>query len=421
MKTRENVIRALGTVNHSVQGLLTERMLTATTAQRQWFLANPDKLYDAMGRTAGCRALATAFYAQVERDPILRPLFPSTFTCAIEEFSAFLVQFLGGDADDTQRRWWLSLRESHGRFAIGPRERNAWLRAMTVTLSDGSVIADAAVRSELLEFFRHASAHVVNKGQMPDAPSTLSGELGPLWDEQVALDDAVALMRLPDHGRRSIELLDSPVLQARFARSPAVYASVLSAAACSKTPLLREYAIDRLHSNPSLVHQRYNGWRTLLHDASGAGDIGLVELLIDLGAGTAAVDDRAPSPLYCVANECSAPGASQIVRALFQRSSARVNAIHGAKRCTPLHMAARRGNGDVIGALLDAGADIEARDSAGDTPLRRAVNCNKVEAARLLLARGADLHSRGSKALTPALAARSDPMKQLFDGARNIG
>jgi truncated hemoglobin YjbI len=81
----------------------------------------------------------------VEHDPILRPLFPSTFRCAIEEFSAFLVQFLGGEAEDTQRRWWLSLRESHRRFTIGPRERNAWLRAMTVTLGEASVIGDSAV------------------------------------------------------------------------------------------------------------------------------------------------------------------------------------------------------------------------------------------------------------------------------------
>jgi len=91
--------------------------------------------------------LATAFYAQVAEDPILRPLFPSTFTCAIEEFSAFLVQFLGGEAEATQRRWWLGLSESHHRFAIGPRERNAWLRAMSVTLENESLAeqVDAAL------------------------------------------------------------------------------------------------------------------------------------------------------------------------------------------------------------------------------------------------------------------------------------
>ncbi len=371
-------------------------------------MAQPANFYRAIGGAAGCRALATAFYAHVEQDPILRPLFPSTFTCAIEEFSAFLVQFLGGEAEHSQRRWWLSLRESHRRFSIGQRERNAWLLAMTLTLGDDSVIADPAIRSELLEFFRHSSAHVVNthvvnKGRMPDPASPLRGDIAPLWEEQVALDEAVALIRSPDHSGRCIELLESAALQARFARSPSVHASLLALMARSKTPSLREYAIDRLRADPSLVRARYNGWRTLLHDAAGAGDLNLVELLLEMGAGEIADDDRARSPLYCVGNECSAPGAGRIVRVLLERSSARVNAVHGVKRCTALHMAARRGNVEVIAALLDGGADIEARDSAGDTPLRRAVNLNKVEAARLLLARGADPHSQGNRSLIPSL------------------
>jgi ankyrin repeat protein len=84
------------------------------------------------------------------------------------------------------------------------------------------------------------------------------------------------------------------------------------------------------------------------------------------------------------------------------------------KRCTALHMAARRGNVEVAAALLDCGADIEARDSLGETPLRRAVNCNKTEVAALLLSRGADRNSIGSKRLTPLRAARSDAMKRLL-------
>jgi len=376
-------------------------------------LAKPVKLYHAIGGAAGCRALATAFYAHVDRDPILRPLFPSTFTCAIEEFSAFLVQFLGGEAEATQRRWWLSLRESHNRFSIGERERNAWLRAMTMTLDDVSLIPDARVRRQLLEFFDRSSAHVAN---VPVPVRPLHGELAPLWDEQLALDEVVALIRSPDQSGRAIELLQSAVMQARFARSPAVHASVLSLAAQSKTPLLRQFVFDQLADNPSLVHERYKHWRTLLHDAAGAGDFELVEKLLDMGAGDIVDDDRAPSPLYCVGNECNAPGASQIVRALLQRGAARVNATHGVKRCTALHMAARRGNIEVIEALLDGGADIEARDSLGDTPLRRAVNCNRVQAAKLLLERGADPNSKGSKALTPARAARTSQMIRIFGG-----
>ena len=33
-------------------------------------------LYQAIGGTVTCRKLSTAFYARVERDPVLRPLFP---------------------------------------------------------------------------------------------------------------------------------------------------------------------------------------------------------------------------------------------------------------------------------------------------------------------------------------------------------
>jgi ankyrin repeat protein len=103
-----------------------------------------------------------------------------------------------------------------------------------------------------------------------------------------------------------------------------------------------------------------------------------------------------------------------VVRALV-RAGAKVNACDGAKHCTALHMAARRGNVEVAEALLDCGADLEARVSLDETPLRRSVNCGKTGVAALLLSRGADLHSKGSKGLTPLLAARSAAMKQLFE------
>jgi ankyrin repeat protein len=97
-----------------------------------------------------------------------------------------------------------------------------------------------------------------------------------------------------------------------------------------------------------------------------------------------------------------------------------VNGEGGVKRCTALHMAARRGNVRVAAALLDCGADVEARDSVGDTPLRRSVNCGKLELTALLLSRGADAHSIGSRGLTPAQSARTAAMKQLTDSGRTV-
>lgn len=76
-------------------------------------------MIDALGGEAGCLRLSIAFYARVAKDPELKPLFPGkTMRCATEELAAFLVQFLGGDEAQTQKRWWLSLRESHTRLKI---------------------------------------------------------------------------------------------------------------------------------------------------------------------------------------------------------------------------------------------------------------------------------------------------------------
>ena len=102
-----------------------------------------------------------------------------------------------------------------------------------------------------------------------------------------------------------------------------------------------------------------------------------------------------------------------MIRALVH-AGARVDACDGVKHCTALHMAARRGNVEAAEALLDCGANIEAGDSLGETPLRRAVNCGQVGVAALLLARGANPRSRGSKGLTPILAARTGPMRELL-------
>jgi len=78
-------------------------------------------------------------------------------------------------------------------------------------------------------------------------------------------------------------------------------------------------------------------------------------------------------------------------------------------------LARRTENVEVAEALLDCGAGIEMRDSLGETPLRRAVNCDKTNVARLLIDRGADARSTGSKGKTPILAARSTAMKRLLE------
>jgi hemoglobin len=155
-------------------------------------------LFDVIGGTPACRQLSKVFYGRVDRDPLLRPLFPgTTLRCAIEEFAAFLVQFLGGPSEESQVRWWVSLHESHRRFRIEPQHRDAWLRHMDEALKDVGIAETA--RGALRSFFEVASAHMIDG--KPEA-RRLSRELGRRWAAQRAVDAAVAAIRKGERGPR---------------------------------------------------------------------------------------------------------------------------------------------------------------------------------------------------------------------------
>jgi hemoglobin len=355
-------------------------------------------LYDDIGGAAACQHLAAAFYARVERDPVLRPFFPGkTFRCAIEQFAAFLVQMLGGPAEETQHRQWLSLRESHQRFRIGGRERDAWLALMAKALGD--VPMPGSAREALQSFFERSSARLIGS----EAAAPIDGELAGRWQMQESIEEAVAAVRRGDV-ERALALADPSCGPSRFA-------ALLAVMMGGGHPVLRTYVRERISADPGLVHERFGG-RTLLHAAAAAGDAETVELLLRSGADPNVRDAGGHTALYALGNGCRS-GGGPVVPILAQ-AGADVNADDGIKHCTPLHMAARRGNAEVASALLNCGARIDARDSAGDTPLRRAVNCDKPEVARLLLELGADPDSHGSRRLTPRMAARSDAMKHLL-------
>jgi truncated hemoglobin YjbI len=312
-------------------------------------------MYDAIGRAAGCRTLAEAFYSKVTRSKVLRPLFPGkSMRCAIAEFSAFLVEFLDQPGPDSQYRWWVSLRESHARFQIDAAMRDEWLRLMNEALRE--VNLDPATRSALQAFFAHSSAYIVHQ-----EPAEADFALAPQWATQRKLDEAIdCIRRLP--AERAIALTEAvePV------RRTALIAEMIG----SKDPQLLAYAKRNLDPTVRVAH------RTLLHIAAAKGALPIVEELLGKGADPNAERDSGHNPLYDAANGA---GTAAIVFTLVKA---------GAKLDGALHMAARRGNIEVIEALLRCGADINARDAKRDTPLRRALNCKKKEAAALLAAHG---------------------------------
>ena len=333
------------------------------------------ELLEALGGEAGCQRLSAEFYARVGKDPVLRPLFPGkSLRCATEEFAAFLIQFLGGDEEQTQHRWWLSLRESHARFHIGATERSAWLKHMAATLEAASL--DEELRRALNQFFLQSSAYVRGKEVAEPEHHELAGR----WSEQRDLDNAIAAIA---DGRDH----EATVLAPRFLSRPAVFVGVLARMIQSGRAGLIGFALHAVGKDPSLATRRFAG-RTLLHFASGAGCLEVVALLLRLGTNPNAQDRGGHTPLYCVANECASENGPEVVRMLVQ-AGASVNACGGVTRATPLHMAARRGFTAIADALLDCGAAIQAMDGKGDTPLQRAINCRRHAVTQLLVQRGA--------------------------------
>jgi ankyrin repeat protein len=98
-------------------------------------------------------------------------------------------------------------------------------------------------------------------------------------------------------------------------------------------------------------------------------------------------------------------------------AGANVDVASGPTRGTALHQAARRGFVSVAQALLDHGATLDARDAKEQTPLRRAVNCRQLPIVRLLVRHGADPHAADRRGVTPLDVARTAPIKQALAGA----
>lgn len=334
-------------------------------------------LLETLGGEEGCGRLSAAFYARVAKDPILRPFFPGkSLRCATEEFGAFLIQFLGGDEKQTQARWWLSLRESHARFQIGPDVRRAWLRHMEATLDDAPL--DDATRNALRHFFSHSSAYVIGG----NAAVSDHEELVARWNEQRVLDRVIAAIV---EGRDDETLALAP----RFVSRPSAFVGLLARMVQTGRTRLIHFVINAAESDPSLATRCFAG-TTLLHFAAGAGCLEVVALLLRLGADPNIQGRGDHTPLYCVANECASETGPEVVRALV-RAGADVNEPGGVTRATALHMAARRGHVEIARALLDSGAALNARDRKGDTPLQRAINCRKNKISQLLRERGARL------------------------------
>ncbi len=104
---------------------------------------NEDSVYERVGGEDFFRRLVEGFYERVERDDILRPMYPEDLSESKRVLTLFLVQYWGGPGTYLEERGHPRLRMRHVPFRITKRARDAWLSAMMGSLEE--------VRSDLSE------------------------------------------------------------------------------------------------------------------------------------------------------------------------------------------------------------------------------------------------------------------------------
>jgi hypothetical protein len=281
---------------------------------------------------------------------------------------------------------------------------------------------DEALRATLRDFFDYSSTAIINRPAAspaandapPPSDSPPAQELEARWQAQLRIEEITSAIRDGD-SLRVLALLKSAPLQACLQSEKAILASVLSIIGRADSPDLLNCLREQLAQSPDLIGQRVFCGGTLLHSAAEAGTLEYVRLLLEFDANPNALNDGGHTPLE---RACNASAEAKYNRAevvcLLLEFGADVNANGGVKRSTPLHVAARRGSISTAKVLLKYGADIEARDSVGDTPLRRAINCGKADMAEFLLSQGAELRSQGGGGLEAWQAARTAKMKNIL-------
>jgi len=118
-------------------------------------------VYEQLGGDPVFHRLVESFYARIEQDPLLRPLFPADLEAGKKHQFLFLTQYWGGPPRYEAERGHPRLRMRHAPFAIGQAERDAWLGHMLAALDEVGV--PEPVRSQMADYFERGATFLINR------------------------------------------------------------------------------------------------------------------------------------------------------------------------------------------------------------------------------------------------------------------
>ena len=128
-------------------------------------------IYELAGGDAPFRRLIEGFYARVEQEPLLRPMYPDNLTSSKEHLFLFVTQYFGGPPRYNGLRGHPRLRMRHAPFTIGQAERDAWARHMLAALDETGFPEPA--RAAMRDYFERAATFLINANANPNAVELL--------------------------------------------------------------------------------------------------------------------------------------------------------------------------------------------------------------------------------------------------------
>ncbi|HEX2576219.1 MAG TPA: globin [Aquihabitans sp.] len=121
----------------------------------------PPTVYEAVGGRPFFDRVVARFYAGVDADPVIRPLYPEDLTESIAHTAGFLAQYWGGGtAHYSDDRGHPRLRMRHGHVAIGPAQRDRWVHHMTEAVRAEHLAPE--LEQQLLAYFEMGATAMIN-------------------------------------------------------------------------------------------------------------------------------------------------------------------------------------------------------------------------------------------------------------------
>jgi hemoglobin len=117
-------------------------------------------IYELVGGDPTFQKLVDIFYARVEQDTLLRPMFPEELEAGKQWQFLFLTQFFGGPARYQEQRGHPRLRMRHFPFPIDQTARDHWLEHMLRAIDEVGIPEPA--RSEMRSYFERGSTFMIN-------------------------------------------------------------------------------------------------------------------------------------------------------------------------------------------------------------------------------------------------------------------